>query len=148
MPMLPPRCIPQPTVNPLYDGAPLRLVLSFLGDVDVDVADLVPPLLQQYTARLRMELSNLQVLEAADMDVLQAVEDAIKERTGEGLGKRLVAQGHVVRRLVCTSGKDSGRVLCGGPRSRAEVQPEPRRKHQEAAGPKGYMYDHCFVAIG
>ncbi len=52
-------------MDPLYDGAPLRLVLSFLGDTDVDVADLVPPLLQQYTARLRMELSNLQVMEAA-----------------------------------------------------------------------------------
>ncbi len=30
-------------------------------------------------------LPDLQVLEAADMEVLQAVEDAIRQRTGEGI---------------------------------------------------------------
>nr|BAF36498.1 Subtilisin-like serine protease [Volvox carteri] len=66
--------------NPLYDGAPFRLVVAF-SNLDVDVADLVPKILQSYTSRVRMLLSNIQILEAVDEVILNAVISEIKKRT-------------------------------------------------------------------
>lgn len=73
----------QPYRDPLYDGAPTRLVVSFLSDIDV--ADLVPPLLKQYTGRIQSAFSNLQVIEAIDESILDLVEAEIQKRTGEPL---------------------------------------------------------------
>ncbi|KXZ55015.1 hypothetical protein GPECTOR_3g178 [Gonium pectorale] len=70
---------PQAAKNPLRDGAPLRLVVAFLNDVDV--ADLVPPILKQYTSRVQLALSNLQILEAVDEAVLDLVMSEIRKRT-------------------------------------------------------------------
>jgi hypothetical protein len=70
----------QDPVLTMYKNAPVRLVAAFL--TDVDVADLVPPILKQYTSRVQMALSNLQVLEAVDESVLQIVLDEVSKRTG------------------------------------------------------------------
>jgi hypothetical protein len=64
----------------MYQGAPNRLIVSFL--TEIDVADLVPPILRQYTSRIQLALSNLQILEAVDPAVLDLVYDQIKKHTG------------------------------------------------------------------
>ncbi len=58
-------------------------MVSFLSDIDV--ADLVPPLLKQYTGRIQSAFSNLQVIEAVDESILGLVEAEIRKRTGEPL---------------------------------------------------------------
>ena len=62
------------------DEAPLRVVLSFLKDVDA--MSVVPPLLQQYAKKYQLELSNLQILDFVDKGVLELVIKEIKKRTG------------------------------------------------------------------
>ncbi|GFR48272.1 hypothetical protein Agub_g10138 [Astrephomene gubernaculifera] len=71
---------PEAAKSPLYDGAPLRLVAAFLDDKDV--LDFVPAILQQYTSRVKMELSNLQILEALDESVLEIVLAEVKKYSG------------------------------------------------------------------
>ncbi len=55
-------------------------MVSFLNDVDV--ADLVPPILRNYTSRVQMVLSNLQILESTSELVLNTVLSEIRKRTG------------------------------------------------------------------
>ncbi|GLC33969.1 hypothetical protein PLESTF_000182700 [Pleodorina starrii] len=65
--------------DPLYKDAPLRLVLSFNNDLDI--ASLVPKLLQSYTSRVQMALSNLQILEASNSVILEAIIKEVNKRT-------------------------------------------------------------------
>lgn len=71
----------QSEYNNFYDGAPLRLVVSFLID-DVDVMKLVPPLLRPYTSAIKMVMSNLQIFEAENEGILVKVLEEIKKHKG------------------------------------------------------------------
>lgn len=66
--------------------------MSFLEDVDA--LELVPAILRQYASHLKLDLSNLQILDFVDKDVLELAEREIMKHKG---GVRVLVASHAYK---------------------------------------------------